>query len=52
MMSMSDVTDKFIGVTSTLVSAQVVAFDIPHSEVDDHDETHLAYEILQSVAGK
>ncbi len=49
---MSDVTDKFVGVTSTLASAVVVAFDIPHSEADDHDETHLAYEILSAAAGK
>ena len=48
---MSDTTDKTISVQSTLASAEVVAFDIPHSEADDHDITHLAYEILSAAAG-
>ena len=49
---MSDATDEYVGVTCTLASTVVVAFDIPHSEADDHDETHLAYEILSAAAGK
>ncbi len=49
---MSDgLTDSYISITCTLVSAQEVVFDVPYSEADDHDETHLAYEILQSAAG-
>ena len=50
-MNMSDATDQYVSVTCTLASAQVVALDIPHSEADDHDETHLAYEILNAAAG-
>ncbi len=50
---MSDgLIDKTISVQSTLASAVVVSFDIPHSEADDHDETHLAYELMQAAAGK
>ncbi len=53
MLPVSDETiDAKIAVTSTLADGSVVAFDIPHSEADDHDETHLAYELLQAAAGK
>ena len=51
--NMSDgLTDSYISITSTLVDATKVVFDVPHSEADDHDETHLAYEILNAAAGK
>ncbi len=44
-------TDKTVSVTSELNEGATVSFDIPHSEADDHDETHLAYEILSAAAG-
>ena len=43
-------TDEKISITST-VGAQAVIFDVPYTEADDHDETHLAYEILSAAAG-
>jgi len=45
-------TDKGISITSTLSTGQTVIFDVPYTEADDHDETHLAYEILSAAAGK
>ncbi len=49
---MSDgLVDSYIGIACTLASAQEVVFNVPYSEADDHDETYLAYEILQSAAG-
>ena len=44
-------TDNYVSVTCDLAEGGTVAFDIPHSEADDYDDTHLAYEILQSAAG-
>ena len=51
-MNMSDETTEKIGITSTLSGDGVVAFDIPYTEADDHDETHLAFEILSAAVGK
>jgi hypothetical protein len=49
---MSDgLTDLYIGVTCTLADATEVVFDVPYSEADDHDETYLAYEMMQAAAG-
>ena len=45
-------TDKGISITSTLSTGPVVIFDIPYTEADDYDETHLAYEILNAAVGK
>jgi hypothetical protein len=44
-------TDKGIAITST-AGAQTVIFNVPYTEADDHDETHLAYELLSAAAGK
>ena len=44
-------TDKGIAITST-AGAQPVIFNVPYTEADDHDETHLAYELLSAAAGK
>ena len=50
--NMSDETTEKIGITSTLSTGGVVVFDIPYTEADDHDETHLAFEILSAAVGK
>ncbi len=44
-------TDKGIAITST-AGSQAVIFNVPYTEADDHDETHLAYELLSAAAGK
>ena len=52
LLAMSDgLVDSYIGITCTLADATEVVFDVPYSEADDHDETHLAYEIMQAAAG-
>ncbi len=49
---MSDgLTGSYISITCTLADASEVVFDVPHSEADDHDETYLAYELMQAAAG-
>ncbi len=49
-MSVTKLTE-FISIECTLASTQEVVFDVPHSEADDHDETYLAYEMMQAAAG-
>ncbi len=49
---MSDgLAGSYISIACTLASTQEVVFDVPYSEADDHDETHLAYELMQAAAG-
>lgn len=44
--------DEKVGVTTDLDGGATVGWDAPHTEADDHDETHLAYELFQAVVGK
>lgn len=40
-----------ISVTSELDSGDTVIFDAPYTEADDHDDTHLVYELFVDVLG-